>query len=209
MCRKALEAALGLCVARTHFTAELEHWLLKLLETPNIDFSPALSAFGADPAQVRRELERTLSTFKTGNGRTPDLSPDVFDLTPQAWVMASLGYGSAAVRSSHLLAALLNDRTLGMRIRTTIPELAKISPERIQTELGNLIGAIASEEAAPATGPLGGTPAPGQPAATAGGQTPALDQFTTDLTARAKSGEIDPVIGRDPEIRRMIDILIR
>jgi type VI secretion system protein VasG len=208
-CRKALEAALGLCVARTHFTAELEHWLIKFLEMPSIDFAPAVSAFGADPAQVRRELERALNTFKTGNARTPELSPDVFDLTQQAWVLASLGYGAPAVRSSHLLAALLNDRVLGLRIRSTVPELAKISPERIQNELVHLLGAISSEEAAPAAGPLGAAAAPGPSTASTAGQTPALDQYTTDLTNRAKAGEIDPVIGRDPEIRRMIDILIR
>lgn len=209
-CRKALEAALGLCVTRTHSTAELEHWLLKLLDVPKADFIQALSAFGADPAQVRRELEHTLNTFRTGNTRgMPELSPDILDLTQLGWVTASLGFGAPAVRSAHLLTALLGDRTLGLRIRTAIPELGKISADRLDKELPNLLNAIDSEESAPTTGPLGGTPAPGQPAVQPGGQTPALDQFTTDLTTRAKAGDIDPVIGRDPEIRRMIDILIR
>ena len=206
-CKKALEAALGLCVSRTHFTAELEHWLLKLLDVPKADFAQMISAFGADPAQVRRELERELDKFKTGNSRNPDISPDVFDLTTAAWTMASLGYGAGAVRSSHLFAALLADRTLGMRIRGSIPELAKLSTDRVEKELPNLLGAIDSEESAPASGGRESGDAPRQPGNS--GKTPSLDQFTTDLTARAKSGDIDPVIGRDPEIRRMIDILIR
>ena len=209
-CRRALEAALGLCVSRTHFHTELEHWLLKLLEAPNADFAKVLRSAGADSDQVHRELERALATFKTGNARTPDLSPDIFDLVRESWVLASLGLGSPAVRSGHLLASLVSDRMLGPRITTTVPELRKISAEKLSDDLANVLAAIASEENAPTTGPISCTPVSDTPSSQpGGGQTPNLDQFTINLTERAKSGDIDPVIGRDAEIRQVIDILLR
>ena len=204
-CRRALEAALGLCVARTHFHTELEHWLLALLDAKAGDLPKVLSHYDADPNQVRRELDRALATFKTGNGRTPDLSPDIFDLVRESWVLASLGLGSPAVRSGHVLSTLLSDRNLGPRIKLTIPELAKVPAEKLGTELGGLLANIESEENAPAPGPLGSAPAPG----TANAQTPSLDQYTVNLSERAKKGEIDPVVGRDAEIRQLIDILLR
>ena len=211
-CRRGMEAAAGLCVSRTHFHVEVEHWLLKLVETPGTDLPVVLRNYTLDANKVKRELNAALDQFKTGNGRGPDLSFEILDAIREAWVLASLEYASTRVRSGHLLAAILNDRALGMRIRAAAPELAKLNAEQLQKDLGSLLAHSNSDEneqeaaAAAIEGPAvaGG----GQPS-TANSKTPSLDQFTMNLTERAKAGQIDPVLGRDTEIRQVIDILTR
>ena len=106
-CRRGMEAAAGLCGSRTHFHVEVEHWLLKLVETPGTDLPVVLRNYTLDANKVKRELNAALDQFKTGNGRGPDLSFEILDAIREAWVLASLEYASTRVRSGHLLAALL------------------------------------------------------------------------------------------------------
>src|SRR5262249_27274624 len=188
-------------------------WLLKLIETPGTDLPIVLRHYNSDVNRVKRELNAALDQFKTGNARGPDLSFEILDAIREAWVLASLEYGANRVRSAHLLTAILNDRTLGMRLRAAAPELAKLNAEQMQKDLGNLLAHVKSEEteqekaaAAEAAATGGGGDAPG-PAVSS--KTPSLDQFTMNLTERAKEGKIDPVLGRDAEIRQVIDILTR
>src|SRR5207244_4339493 len=207
-CRRALEGAAGLCLSRTNYNVEIEHWLLKLLEPANSDLSRILKHYDAHPGQVNRELTRTLDQLKTGNARAPELSLEIMDLMREAWSLTSLDYNSYRIRSGYLLAALLTNRALAARIRSSSPELAKISGERLQNEVQAIVAGSVEDAVEP-----GATPAeaaePGSPSAAPGSKTPALDQFTLNLTERARKGEIDPVIGRDFEIRQVIDILTR
>jgi type VI secretion system protein VasG len=205
-CRRALEAAAGLCVSRTNYNVELEHWLLKLAEPADGDFARVFKHYEVDPARVARELTRSLDGLKTGNARGPELSPDLVDLMREAWSAASLDFGAVRVRSGYLLAALLNNRSLGARVRSASPELGKIPAEQLARDVKALVSGTAEDapepgEAAPAPGE------PGRPAVDS--KTPSLDQFTYDLTAQAKSGKLDAVIGRDAEIAQMVDILTR
>lgn len=205
VCRRALEAAAGLCVSRTNYNVEIEHWLLKLLETGNTDLTRIMHQYDIDPSRVNRELTRALDQLKTGNARAPELSLELLDVMREAWVLASLEYGASRLRSGYLLAALVNDRALSMRIRTGSPELAKVPAEKLLKEVKVLIEGSIEDEAE--TGPA--TDAAGAPATAASSKTPSLDQFTLNLTERAKKGELDPVLGRDFEIRQVIDILTR
>ena len=93
-CRRGMEAAAGLCVSRTHFHVEVEHWLLKLVETPGTDLPVVLRNYTLDANKVTRELNAALDQFKTGNGRGPDLSFEILDAIREAWVLASLEYAS-------------------------------------------------------------------------------------------------------------------
>lgn len=213
-CRRALESSAGLCVSRTHFHVEIEHWLFKLLETPGTDLPIVLRQYSLDANKVKRELTTALDQFKTGNSRGPDLSFEVLDAIREAWVLASLEYGARLVRSGHLLVAILNDRTLGMRLRAASPELIKLNIETVIKDLGALLAAARSDEteqeAVAATAEGADATASAEPgAARPGSKTPSLDQFTMNLTERAKEGKIDPVLGRDAEIRQVIDILTR
>jgi type VI secretion system protein VasG len=205
LCRRALEGAAGLCLSRSNYHVEIEHWLVKLLENAQSDLVRLLKHYEIDCSRVQTQLTRALDGLRTGNARAPDLSPDVLDLMREAWVLGSLEYGSARIRSGHLLLALLTERALAARLRDSAPELARIPGGTLQQELAARIAGSAEDDGTPADGAPEGAP-PGPAGST---RTPALDQYTTDLTARAVRGEIDPVTERDAEIRKIIDILQR
>jgi type VI secretion system protein VasG len=208
-CRRALESAAGFTLSRSHYNVEVEHWLLKLLDIGDSDLVACLKHYEIDPGRFAADLNRVLDRLKTGNTRAPALAPQIVTLIREAWVLASLAFGANRVRSGHLLAALLSDDGLAPIAREASAQLAKISPERLRADLPNITAGTAeaasatSSDGAPATG---GGATPGGGGASGGA---ALDQFTIDLTARAKAGKIDPVLGRDAEIRQVVDILTR
>jgi type VI secretion system protein VasG len=203
-CQQSLFAAVGLCSSRSNYHVEIEHWLLSLLEAPDSDLARILEHYEADPVRVRRELTAAVNRLKTGNAGKPDLDIQLLDLIQGAWLLASVEFGAAQVRSGHLLTALLTDRMLQLRAESASAELAKVPGEQLQKELRDIIAGSAEDQ------PAAGTAADGAPAAApGGGKTPALDQFTQNLSERARKGDLDPVIGRDFEIRQVIDILTR
>lgn len=209
-CLKSLEGAAGLCLSKTNFNVELEHWLLKLLDVADSDLSVILRHYEIDKGRVRAELTRVMEGFKTGNGRAPQLSPELPEVIRQAWLLATIDLGSSRIRTGHLLAAILGDRDLSLRIRSSSSELGKLSSDKISEDLPTLLSHSKEDPGTPAmanSAAGSGTSGDGQPRT--GSKTPSLDQFTQDLTARAKEGKIDPVIGRDFEIRQVIDILTR
>jgi len=204
-CRNALEAAAGLCLSRTHYDVDIEHLLIKLAEAQDTDFQKILHHYGVDQARFTRDLTRSLDRLKTGNARTPALSPRIPRLLTEAWNIASIDYSVQRVRSSHIVLAILRDDDLARLVRDISQELQKISLEELQKNLFDLTAGSA-EDRAEAPGAAAATSQDGMRGPT---KTPALDQFTIDLTARAKKGDIDPVLGRDTEIRQMVDILTR
>jgi type VI secretion system protein VasG len=198
-CRTALEAAAGLCVARTHYDVEVEHLLLKLLEAADSDLVRALERSEVDVGRLTRDLLAVLDRLRTGNSRTPSLSPRLPRLVERAWLLASVDYGAEEVRSGHLLLALLADEDLGRQAREQSRELSLVSVERLRADLPALCAGSgedrpAARTAAPAASPAGGK---------------ALERYTVDLTAQARAGSLDPVLGRDAEIRQLVDILTR
>jgi len=208
-CRRALEGAAGLCLSRTNYNVEIEHWLLKLLDESNTDLEAILRHFEIDGSRLAADLTRSLDRLKTGNARPPALSPDVVELAREAWLIGSIEFGAPLTRTGHVVLALLSDETLSRAAKGASDEFEKISTESLKHGLATMTANTAEAQAEPAamgaTGASAGTPAvPGRPT-----KTPSLDQFTIDLTARAKAGQIDPVLGRDGEIRQIIDILTR
>ena len=206
--RRQLEAAAGLTLSRTHYNVEIEHVLLKLVETSGSDVSAVMRKGGVDAGRVANEITRALDRFKTGNARAPSLSPDIVTWLREAWLLTSLESGSSKIRSGHLLAALLNDETLGRAVKESAPSLLNLPADAVRRNLGEM--AEGSEEAAEAgTEAAAGPGAPGAPAGEAPRSGGPLDQFCTELVAQAKAGKIDPILGRDGEIRQMVDILTR
>ena len=206
-CRQALEAAAGLTLSRGHYNVEIEHWLLKLLDIRDSDLQACLANYGVDPGAVAADLNKVLDKQKTGNTRAPALAPQVVQWSREAWLLASLSGNAPNIRSGHLLAALMGDDNLAAIAREASRHLAAIPGEALRNQLAKITAHSAEALAAPSAAREA---APGQPTVgtgiTAGG---ALDQYTIDLTARAKEGKIDPVLGRDSEIRQVIDILTR
>ena len=208
-CRRSLEAAAGLCLSRTNYNVEVEHWLSKLLEVPNTDLVGILRHYEIDSSRVAADLIRGIDKFKTGNARPPALSPTLVDWIRTAWLICSIDFGEGAVRSGHLLCALLSDEALAPSVMNSVKDLDRISADSLRKEM-HVITSKSDETSVPMESGAAARSAPAQPGKAAGPtKTPALDQFTIDLTARARGGHIDPVLGRDSEIRQVIDILTR
>jgi len=208
--QRALEAAAGLCLSKTNYNVEIEHWLVKLLEQPGNDICLLFKHFGVDQGRVMAGLMKAIDGFKTGNARPPLLSPEVCILIRQAWLVASVDDGEAEVRSARLLQALLSEESITPRALAVSDELRKISPDVLAREASRVfprsIESPLPEGEAAEQG--GGDAGPGgQPKGPS--TTPSLDQYTIDLTARAKAGKIDPVLGREAEVRQIVDILTR
>src|SRR5262245_24776173 len=121
-----------MCMSRSNYNVEIEHWLLKLLETPNIDLNRVFKHYNVDVSRVTRDLTKTLDGLKRGNQRAPELSLEITDLMRESWTLTSLDFGAGRVRSGFLLAALLGERNLGNRARSNCAELAKIPAEQFQ-----------------------------------------------------------------------------
>jgi type VI secretion system protein VasG len=208
-CRRDLEAAAGLTLSRTHYNVEIEHWLLKMADRADGDIAAILRHYEVDQGRFVTDLNRDLDKLKTGNSRAPSLAPDIVELSKQAWLLASLEQGASRVRSGHLLWALLADETLARRAREASSQLLKVNPDLLKRDFAAITAnsAEAAEATQAAAGSEAGAAGDGSPMAPRGSA--ALDQFTTDLTGQAKAGKIDPILGRDSEIRQIIDILTR
>ncbi len=205
--RRQLEAAAGLTLSRSHYNVEIEHLLVKLIETPGSDVSMILKQAGVDAGRVLSELTRALDKMRTGNARAPALSPDIVTWLREAWMIASLEANQGKIRTGHMLAALISDEALARTVKDSAPTLLNIPTDALRKNLEALTKGSEEEAQAAISAPPGGgaTGAP-EGAPRAGGP---LEQFCNDLTAQARAGKIDPILGRDAEIRQMIDILTR
>ena len=206
--RGALDGALGLCVSRTHYDAEIEHYLTKLAENEEADLVRILRAFDVDRPRFLRDLGHSLDKLKTGNARTPSLSPTLLKMFTESWSIGSLNYASAQIRTGFTVLALVSDEELARLMADVSREWLKIKPEELRKEFFNIVVG-SKEDTTPSIADTlaAGTGAAAIPKGT--GKTPFLDQYATNLTEKAKTGRVDPVLGRDHEIRQIIDILMR
>jgi type VI secretion system protein VasG len=203
--RSALEGAAGLCLSRTHYDIEIEHYLMKLLETTDGDFEKIASHFGVDTSRLSAELTRSLDKLKSGNARTPALSPTVLKMLTEAWTLGSIDFGAGQVRTGFTILALQTDGDLSRLMREVSREFQKIQPESLRKDFESIV-ADSREETYEVSAAGPGARAGGPKT---GGKSPNLDQYTVNLTDNARKGKIDPVLGRDFEIRQIVDILTR
>ena len=207
-CRTAAERAAAITMARGHHEVDIEHVLLALLEVNDSDVGVLCRRFDVSTSGLTRDLERELQGFKTGNTRTPVFSSRLPTLFEHAWLIASLDAHDARIRSAHLLLALLTEPSLAQIAYRTSALFARFDLDQLKHKLDE--ATRGSREARQSTAPRGESDAADEQATPAvDNRTPALDQFTTNLTQRARDGKIDPVIGREAEIRQAIDILMR
>jgi len=211
--RTATTRAASICVSLGQFEVDLEHLFLALLEQPKSDFVIIARQSGISVSMLEADLQSEVQRLKAGNSRTPVFSARLPKLFENAWLIASLDIQAgrlAEIRSGHLLQALLTDPELAQLAYRGSKLFDKFDVEQIKHKLDKI--AAGSQEAVAvqteAKADEGADPV-GEMSAQAGSKTPALDQFTTNLTQRARDGKVDPVIGRDTEIRQAIDILMR
>ena len=209
--RTAASRAANICVGLGQYEVDIEHLFLALLEQPDCDVAVAARACDISLSGLESDLRHEVARFASGSARTPVFSKHLPMLLEHAWLIASLGTGGPnTIRSGHLLLALLTEPSLAQLAQRGSRLFAEFPLDRLKHDFDKLTRG-SSETVAPAASMAheqGGDPV-GALEANAPGKTPALDQFTTCLTNRAREGKVDPVIGRDPEIRQAIDILMR
>lgn len=198
-CRKSLEAAAGLCVSRTHYEVTVEHFLAKILEDPQSDVPLMLRQLDIDPGRLEKAVAQAIEEFKTGNAAKPVFSPLLMELFQESWLIGSVDLEVNRVRSGALLLAFVN-RPNQFATGSYVDLLSGVSRESLVSVFWTIEknsvehpapGEAVSEEPGPA------------------GDETALGRFCIDFTERAAAGEIDPVFGRDEEIRQMVDIFGR
>ncbi|MEI8320564.1 MAG: type VI secretion system ATPase TssH [Alphaproteobacteria bacterium] len=199
-CRRAMEEGAQICVSQTHFTVDIEHILLKLCEKKTTDLQVVFRAYDIDEKSVATQLKQALDQFKRGNNKTPSLSPQITKLLERAWVISSLTLKQPQIRSAALLIALLQTEELLGIVMNSCPALLKIPRNQLMEDIHELIKNSPEEVVGDETH---------HPKRSHESSTESLDRFTVDLTRQAQEGKIDPIEGREEEIRQIIDILTR
>jgi type VI secretion system protein VasG len=210
---KSIEGATVFCKLRGNPYVELVHWITQLLENNESDVAALVRHYGLDAAALARDVTTALDRLPRGSTSISDFSEHITHAIQQAWVYATLMYGDAQVRSGHLLVALLGTPTLRNALIGISRQFEKIKPDDLADNLPKLVGKTGEAGLGATDGSALGGAQPGQAegamAPAAMGRQEALKKFTVDLTEKARNGEIDPVTGRDDEIRQIVDILMR
>lgn len=199
VCREALENAAGTCLSRQHYEITIEHMLAKLLEDPRGDLQLILRQLDMDPGRLARVLEQSIENFKTGNSGRPQFSGLLPELFADAWLIASVELFESSIRSGALLAAFVA-RASFYASGTYASFLKDLDKSRVIDALA-VVASSSNENTSASGGAAAGAAAPASGSAIA--------RFCEDFTAKARAGKIDPVFGRDAEIRQMVDILAR
>ncbi|MBM7068823.1 type VI secretion system ATPase TssH [Actibacterium sp. 188UL27-1] len=188
---------------------ELSHWLLHMLMNDRSDITVALQHYGIDRAKVMMEVQAAIDTFKKNVTEMPGFSSHIIDMLDRGWHYATLLFGEPSIRTGHMLVALLKDDRLNPALGSISKTLAGLDPTTVANDARGAWKLSEEEDMGSMDGAgMGGAPAAdGAPATKTG--TTALDRFCIDMTAQAQSGEMDPIVGRDEEIRQIIDILMR
>ena len=206
-CRTGLEKAAERCMRQSHFAVEIEHLFVELATDSTSDLTDVLSAYGIDRQRFTADLEQSLAQLKSGNTRTPALSDQLVAALGAAWTIASIDLGITQIRSGCILRAVLDNEGLRGLLLSSAPGVAAIPRHRLADDLPAIMRA--SREEARAEPVAAGAKEPEARSTGNRAATPALDAYTFDLTMEARKGHIDPIVAREPEIRQIIDILMR
>lgn len=205
-CKRALESGAALCVSKTHYNVELEHFLLRLLETNDSDIQFVLRHYELDIDSIQKQLVATIEKFQTGNTGQTALSLHILTTLEEAWMVSSLQLDGEQIRSGTILMALLDTEALRGIILESCPLLLRLSRDAYRDNMRELLASSPEAEEKPKSqAPL--TPSSELQSPTSGST--ALHQYTVDMTEQARLGKLDPIYGRDREIRQLIDVLSR
>jgi type VI secretion system protein VasG len=186
---------------------ELAHLLLHIIEHDTSDVSRILDHLHLDRGRILTDLAGEVARFRANQTDMPNVAPQIVDMLDRGWHYATLQFGELQIRTGHLLVAGLKERDVQRALVSHSPLFAKLDPERIIAEFNQLCDGSAECDARPMDG-SGVITSPGGGEVEARGTT-ALARYTVDMTAQAASGKLDPVVGRDEEIRQIIDVLSR
>ncbi|HEV7575714.1 MAG TPA: type VI secretion system ATPase TssH [Caldimonas sp.] len=209
---KAIEGATVFCKLRGNAYVELQHWLYQILNNQDSDLHRIVQHYGLDAAALTGDLTASLDRLPRGASSVTDLSDWIEDAVERGWVYGSLMFGDTQVRTGYLIVGMLKTTRLKSALLSISKQFDRIKIEDLTDNFARLLAA-SPEQGQRASDGSGDAGEPGEAsgaiAPAAMGKQEALKRFTVDLTERARSGEIDPVAGRDEEIRQIIDILMR
>ncbi len=198
----SLESATAFCKLRGNPYVELAHWLHQLMQAPEADLQQVIRHFALDEGQLARDIVEALDRLPRGASAISDLSEHIDSAVERAWVYGSLKFGAAQIRGGHLLLGILKTYSLRHLLKAISPQFDRINADLLMEQFATITAHSAENSLTP------GAQADTTPtAAQTGGSV--LAQYAQDLTAKARNGEIDPVAGRDEEIRQIVDILMR
>ena len=211
---KGIESATVFCKMRSNPYVELVHWLHQILQLPDSDLHRIIKRFELSPSRLAQDFVELLDRLPAGASSLSDFSIDVEESVEKSWLYASLKYASNQVRSGHLVVGIIKTPALRNKLLMISQEFKKINADMLIDELDSIVQGSPEDQMMASDGSqLAGNAQPGEysgamPSASMGKQK-ALQQFSVDLTEAARHGKIDPIVGRDNEIRQLIDILMR
>jgi type VI secretion system protein VasG len=211
---KAVESAMVFCKLRGNPYVELVHWVHQVLQLQSSDLQLIVRNLELDAAKLARDITNSLDRLPRGATAISDLSHHFTDTFERAWVWATLKFSEPRIRTGHVLLALLKTPDLRSVLLNMSREFEKIKPDQLADELQQLTSGspeddLAAQDGSSLTGAAQPGEASGAMAPAQMGKQEALQRFTVNLTEQARAGKIDPVVGRDDEIRQIIDILMR
>ena len=211
---RAIESATVFCKMRGNPYVEIVHWIHQILQLQDSDLHRIIRQFNLEPSRLAADITDSLDRLPRGSTTISDLSAHVEEAVERGWVYATLMYGEAQVRTGYLVVGMLETRSLRNVLLSISKEFDKIKPEMLKDRFAELVAGSAEDNQRPTDGfQIGGGAAPGEASGAMApaqmGKQEALKQFTTDLTEQARSGKMDPIVGRDEEIRQVVDILMR
>src|SRR5262245_32008487 len=208
---KAAEGAVTFCKLRGNPHVELVHWLFQIINLPDSDMHRILRHFEVDSARLVRDFQTMLERLPRGASTIEDFAEHLPDSVKEGWMFATLLFGETQVRSGYLLVGILKTTRLRDVLYRISKEFEKVKTETLTDDFARLVKGSPEDSLAASDGFAAGTPGEASQAIppAAMGKQEALRRFASDLTARARTGALDPVTGRDEEIRQVIDILMR
>ncbi len=201
---KALESATILCKTRGNPYVELAHWVNQILMGENNDFHAIVRYFSLDQARLAKDMTKALDALPRGAGSVADFSGSIEIAVREAWLTTSLAFKENAIRTGHLMCAMKQTPELARVLHEMSGEFIRVNGDLLAEKFGEIVAKSSETSVSAETPAVAGESSPA-----AMGGTQALDLYTVDMTAQAKDGKSDPVVGRDAEIRKIIDILMR
>ena len=206
---KAIEGATVFCKMRGNPMVELQHWLSQILNTPDSDLHRIIRHYELDTAAIARDLTQSLDRLPRGASSISDISSLVDTAVERGWIYGSLMFGEYQVRTGHLLVGMLKTAPLRGALGSITRQFEKIPLDDLCSKFATLVKDSPEQGAAPSDSGAAPGEASDAIAPAVMGKQEALKRFTTDLTEQARGGKMDPIVGRDDEIRQVVDILMR
>jgi type VI secretion system protein VasG len=206
---KAIEGATVFCKLRGNPYVELVHWLHQILNNQDSDLHRIVRHFQLDPSRLASDMTAALDKLPRGATAISDFSPHIEDTIERAWVFATLMFGEGQVRTGHLLYGALRTTALRNALYAISRQFEAVKAEAFGDDFSRILAGSPEEALAATDGSAAPGEASGAIAPAAMGKQEALKQFSVDLTERAREGKIDPIVGRDAEIRQVVDVLMR